>query len=57
MEDTLRCLIEMRAVESLIVFEQLDVQRCVVKNPQTEVETVVHLRPDQERDTDTHLRD
>lgn len=46
-QDTLKAL-ELGAVETLIVWENLDVSRFELKNPQTDSITVVHLRPDQE---------
>eukprot|EP00455_Lapot_gusevi_P041907 TRINITY_DN490_c0_g1_i9.p1 TRINITY_DN490_c0_g1~~TRINITY_DN490_c0_g1_i9.p1 ORF type:complete len:438 (-),score=136.04 TRINITY_DN490_c0_g1_i9:209-1522(-) len=47
--DTLKAL-EMGAAEKLIVYENLDVARVVLKNPATEQEKVLYLSPDQERD-------
>ncbi|XP_064601678.1 eukaryotic peptide chain release factor subunit 1 [Liolophura sinensis] len=48
-EDTLRAL-EMGAVDILIVWENVDIQRYVLKNHQTDEEKVLHLRPEQEKD-------
>lgn len=48
-EDTLRAL-DMGAVETLIVWENLEVMRYVLKNPQTETEKVLHLTKEQEKD-------
>lgn len=48
-DDTLRAL-EMGAVETLIVWENLDMMRYVLKNHQTDEEKILFLRPDQERD-------
>jgi peptide chain release factor subunit 1 len=54
-DDTLKAL-ELGAVETLIIFENLEMNRFVVKNPQTGEEQTVYLRPDQEREP-TFLRD
>ena len=48
-EDTLKAL-EMGAVETLIVYENLDINRYTLKNPQTEELKTVDVRPDQEKD-------
>ncbi|KAK3606065.1 hypothetical protein CHS0354_006409 [Potamilus streckersoni] len=48
-EDTLRAL-EMGAVDILIVWENLDITRYVLKNHQTDEERILFLRPDQEKD-------
>lgn len=48
-DDTLRGL-EMGAVEILIVWENLDIQRYVLKNHQTEEEKILFLKPEQEKD-------
>ncbi|XP_033756375.1 eukaryotic peptide chain release factor subunit 1 [Pecten maximus] len=48
-DDTLRAL-EMGAVDILIVWENLDITRYVLKNHQTEVENILHLKPEQEKD-------
>lgn len=48
-EDTLKGL-EMGAVETLIVWENLEVSRIVLKNPQTEELKIVHLTKEQESD-------
>ncbi|BFY98628.1 hypothetical protein BsWGS_01668 [Bradybaena similaris] len=48
-EDTLKAL-EMGSVDILIVWENLDIQRFVLKNHSTEDEKILHLRPDQEKD-------
>jgi len=47
--DTVNAL-EQGAVETLIVWENLDIKRFEFRNPQTESEEVKYLRPDQERD-------
>jgi len=47
--DTILAL-EQGAVEKLIVWENLDIKRYVLRNPQTETEETKYLRPDQERD-------
>jgi len=47
--DTIMAL-EQGAVEKLIVWENLDIKRYVLRNPQTETEETKYLRPDQERD-------
>jgi peptide chain release factor subunit 1 len=47
-EDTIKSL-DMGAVETLIVWENLDVQRYTLKNHQTEEERVIHIRPDEEK--------
>lgn len=54
-DDTFKAL-EMGAVETLIVYENLDVNRYVLRSPQTQEERIVNLRPDQEKDQQ-HLRD
>jgi len=48
-EDTMKAL-DMGAVETLIVWENLDVMRITLKNHQTEEERVIHIRPDEEQD-------
>ena len=48
--------LELGAVETLIVYENLDITRYVLRNPTTAEEKVVHIRPDQEKDQ-TYLRD
>ncbi|KAJ3200106.1 Electron transfer flavoprotein alpha-subunit [Clydaea vesicula] len=47
-EDTLKAL-DLGAVETLIVWENLDIARYVFKHPVTEVQTVVHLTKEQEK--------
>jgi len=47
-DDTLKAL-EMGAVETLIVWENLEIQRYVLKNHQTDEEKVIYLKPDQEK--------
>lgn len=47
-DDTLKAL-DLGAVETLIVWENLDIQRYVLKNPNTGVETVLHLNKEQEK--------
>jgi peptide chain release factor subunit 1 len=47
--DTLKAL-EMGAVHTLIVWENLDIQRYVLKNPATSAEKIVFLRPDEAKD-------
>ncbi|VEN53256.1 unnamed protein product [Callosobruchus maculatus] len=54
-EDTLRGL-ELGAVETLICWENLDIQRYVLKNHTTGTETVLHLTPEQEKDK-SHFTD
>ena len=54
-DDTLKAL-EMGAVETLIVWENLDVTRFVLKNHAANVENILHLRPNQEKDK-THFMD
>lgn len=51
--DTLACL-DSGAVETLIVWENLEIQRYVLKNPQTDATKVLHLNKDQEKDR-THF--
>ena len=46
----------MGAVEDLIIWDNLEVQRYVVRNNQTQEETVLHLTKEQETD-DKHFRD
>jgi peptide chain release factor subunit 1 len=48
-EDTLKAL-DMGAVETLIVWENLETNRYVFKNPTSEETTVVHLNKAQESD-------
>uniref|UniRef100_H2YID5 Eukaryotic peptide chain release factor subunit 1 n=1 Tax=Ciona savignyi TaxID=51511 RepID=H2YID5_CIOSA len=54
-DDTLKAL-EMGAVETLIVWENLDTMRYVLKNHSTDEEKILFLRPDQEKDK-THFTD
>ncbi|KAK3095454.1 hypothetical protein FSP39_014887 [Pinctada imbricata] len=54
-DDTLKAL-EMGAVDTLIVWENLDITRYVLKNHTTEVENILYLRPEQEKDK-THFID
>lgn len=54
-EDTLRAL-EMGAVETLICWENLDIQRFVLKNHSTGEEKILHLTSEQEKDM-THFTD
>lgn len=54
-EDTLKAL-EMSAVETLIVWENLQVNRLTVRNTSTGEEKVLHLNPDQEQN-DAHYHD
>jgi len=49
LDETLQAL-EMGAVELLIVWENLDIQRIILKKPGEDKETILHLRPDQEKD-------
>jgi len=48
-EDTLKAL-EMGAVETLIVYENLEMSRYVFKNPTTGAESVAHLTKDKEKE-------
>merc|ERR1712156_815876 len=54
-EDTLRAL-EMGAVETLICWENLDIQRYVLKNHSSGEEKILHLTSEQEKDK-THFTD
>ncbi|KAI0234897.1 Eukaryotic peptide chain release factor subunit 1 [Lamellibrachia satsuma] len=54
-EDTLKAL-EMGAVEILIVWENLETMRYMLKNHQTDEEKILYLRPEQEKDK-THFTD
>ncbi|KAL3922077.1 MAG: hypothetical protein SGILL_002399 [Bacillariaceae sp.] len=54
-EDTLKAL-EMGAVEDLIIWDNLDVNRYVLRNTQTSDEVIKHLNPQQESD-DKQFRD
>jgi len=54
-EDTLRAL-ELGAVEILICWENLDIQRYVLKNHSSAEERVLHLTPEQEKDK-SHFTD
>ncbi|MFH4977250.1 hypothetical protein AB6A40_003959 [Gnathostoma spinigerum] len=53
--DTLQAL-EMGAVETLICWENLDITRYRLKNPVTNEEKLLHLRPDEEKNRD-HFTD
>ncbi|VDD83995.1 unnamed protein product [Mesocestoides corti] len=48
-DDTLKAL-EMGAVDSLIVWENLSVTRYVLRSSSSDEKRIIHLRPDQERD-------
>jgi peptide chain release factor subunit 1 len=48
-EDTLKAL-ELGAAHTLIVWENLDIMRHVLKHPGTAAEKVIHVRPDQKVD-------
>merc|ERR1711920_617778 len=48
--------LEAGAVETLIVWEELEIKRIVVKNPQTQKEEVLYLTPKEELDQ-KHYRD
>lgn len=54
-EDTLKGL-ELGSVETLICWENLDIQRYILKNHTTGVDTILHLTPEQEKDK-THFTD
>jgi len=54
-EETLKAL-EMGAVETLIVWENFDVMRYVLRNTQTQETKTIHLRSDQEKEK-THFQD
>jgi len=54
-EDTLKAL-ELGAVETLICWENLDIQRYVLKNHANAEDRVLHLTPDQEKDK-SHFTD
>lgn len=55
-EDTLRAL-ELGSVETLICWENLDIQRYVLKNhANSTTTTVLHLTPEQEKDK-SHFTD
>lgn len=54
--DTLQAL-ELGAVETLIVWENLNINRIIVKNNSTNEEKVLYLTPEQEQRTDAHFRD
>lgn len=54
-QDTLQAL-EMSAVETLIVWENMSVNRLVVRNTSTAEENVLHLTPEQEKN-DAHFHD
>eukprot|EP01036_Dinobryon_divergens_P032721 gene32721-42372_t len=54
-QDTLQAL-EMSSVETIIVWENLSVNRLLVKNTSTGEERVLHLTPEQEQN-DSHFRD
>jgi len=48
-DDTLKAL-EMGAVDILIVWENLEIHRIVLKNHQTDEDKILHLNPEQEKD-------
>ena len=50
-KDTLACL-EMGAIETLIVWEDLAVDRCILHNSQTQEETIHFLTPEQQANND-----
>lgn len=54
-QDTLKAL-EMSSVDVLIVWENLSINRIVVRNTSTQEETVLHLTPEQEKN-DKHFHD
>lgn len=54
-QDTLHAL-EMSAVDILIVWENLSVNRLQLRNTSTSEESTIHLTPDQEQN-DSHFRD
>jgi peptide chain release factor subunit 1 len=54
-EDTLRAL-DLGAVEDLIIWENLDINRYVLRNQTTGEEKIIHLNKDQESD-DAYFRD
>jgi len=54
-EDTLKAL-ELGSVETLICWENLDIQRYVLKNHGTGEEKILHLTPEQEKDK-SHFSD
>lgn len=54
-EDTLKSL-DMGAVEDLIIWDNLEIQRFVLRNTQTGEEKIVHLNKQQEKE-DIHFRD
>lgn len=54
-EDTLRAL-ELGAVETLICWENLDIQRYVLKNHASNEDKILHLTPEQEKDK-SHFTD
>jgi len=54
-DETLKAL-EMGAVETLIVWENFDVMRYVLRNPQSQETKVLHLRSDQEKEK-SHFQD
>lgn len=55
-QDTLQAL-EMSAVETVIVWENLNVNRIVVKNPTTGEENILNLSPDQEKANEQLFKD
>jgi peptide chain release factor subunit 1 len=54
-QDTLQAL-DLNCVETIIVWENLDVNRITIKNTVTGEEDVLHLSPEQEKN-DTHFHD
>ena len=55
LKDTLACL-EMGAIETLLVWENLEVNRHTLLNKSTDVEDIVNLTPEQEKD-DSNFKD
>jgi len=53
--DTLAAL-DMGAVDTLIVWENLETQRYIIRNPQTQEEKILHLTKDEEKDA-SHFHD
>jgi len=54
-EDTLKAL-EMSSVETIIVWENLAINRLQLRNTSTSEETIIHLTPEQEKN-DAHFHD
>lgn len=55
-QDTLKAL-EMSSVETIIVWENLAINRILIRNNTSMEEKILHLSPEQEQQSDVHFRD